>query len=235
MRVAIDGPAGAGKSTVARLLAARLGFLLVDTGALYRSVALAAARAGIGWDEDARVGELAEALAGRAAIQLEPKPLVEGEEIGPLSAGPTSRVLLDGVDVSMAIRAPEMSLGASRVSANPRVRAALLAMQRRAGEERSVVLEGRDIGTVVFPDAEVKVFLTASDDERANRRMRELAGRGETVPHATVLAEIRERDTRDSSREVAPLRPAEGAFQLDSSRLTLDEVVAAIASRVPSA
>ncbi len=156
--VAIDGPAGAGKSTVARRLAQALGFVLVDTGAMYRAVALAAAQAGISWDASARLGELARGLVARRAIGFE---LDENDGL---------RVRLDGREVSEAIRAPEIGMGASAVSAHKPVRDALFDMQRQAGDGGGVVLEGRDIGTVVFPDAEVKFFLTARPDVRARRR-----------------------------------------------------------------
>jgi len=224
MRVAIDGPAGAGKSTVARKLADRLGFLLVDTGALYRSVALAAARADIAWDEEDAVGALAEALAARGAIRLEPMAEPERSDAGP-SSSPTSRVMLDGVDVSRAIRAPEMSLGASRVSAIPRVRAALLDLQRKTGDAHSVVLEGRDIGTVVFPDAEVKFFLTAPAPERARRRHAELLRRGDDASFDATLRDVEKRDRADTERPIAPLKRAEDALLVDSEGKTIDEVV----------
>lgn len=206
--VAVDGPAGAGKSTVSRRLAARLGYTLVDTGALYRAIALAAREAGVPWDD----GEALAALAGGLSIELQ-------------SSEDGARVLVDGRDRSSDIRTPEISQGASVVSAHPAVRDALLSLQRRLGAEGGVVLEGRDIGTVVFPDAEVKIFLTASDDERARRRQAELEQRGTAQPVEVVLAEIRERDRRDSTRPVAPLREAADAVRVDTTALGLDEVV----------
>jgi cytidylate kinase len=212
--VAIDGPAGAGKSTAARRLAARLGFAMVDTGAIYRSVALAASRAGVGFEDD---GALA-TLLPRVRIRFE----------APATPGATQRVLLDDADVSADIRTPPMSLGASAVSARPVVRAALLGLQRRlatAAENRGAVLEGRDIGTVVFPDADVKFFLTASPEVRARRRHEELVAKGEEVRFEEVLADQLKRDRDDSSRAVAPLKPAEDATVLDTSGLDADAVV----------
>ena len=221
--VAIDGPAGAGKSTTSRRLAARLGFAMVDTGAIYRTVALAARRRGISYEDDAALGPL---LAG-LIIRFAPPPP------GDPAAG--QRVLLGEEDVSAAIRTPEMSLGASAVSARPVVRAALLDLQRRlaiAAGNRGAVLEGRDIGTVVFPDADAKFFLTASPEVRARRRHAELAARGDGTPFEQVLADQLKRDRDDSSREVAPLRPAPDAVVFDSSSLSLDEVVEALAAEV---
>jgi cytidylate kinase len=214
--VAIDGPAGAGKSTVARMLAERLGFLLLDTGAMYRAVALAALRAGLGFDEDERVSELAEDVAQRRRLRI--------EQAG---AGSGVRVLLDDEDVSKAIRTPEISMGASRVSALPRVRAALLDLQRQAGERGGVVLEGRDIGTVVFPDARVKLFVTASLAERARRRTLELRGRGIAADQAQVAAELGARDAQDSGRAVAPLAAAADALTLDTTALDAEAAFAA--------
>jgi len=213
--VAIDGPAGAGKSTVTRRVAERLGYLLVDTGAIYRSVALAAERRHVDWSDETRVGELARSLAADSSIVLEQQ-----------------RVLLDGDDVSTAIRTQKIGEGASRVSAIPAVRDALLEMQRQAGRAGGVVLEGRDIGTVVFPDAEAKFFLTASVEVRAERRRKELAERGQTVDIETVRREVIERDERDSNRPVAPLKQAPDAVLVDSSGLGIDEVVDAIVERV---
>jgi cytidylate kinase len=218
-RVAIDGPAGAGKSTVARGLANRLGFVLVDTGAIYRAVALAARRAGLAWDDEPAVAEHAELLVRRDAIRLE------------RADGGATRVLLDGEDVSTWIRTPDMSLGASRVSAIPRVRAALLDLQRRAGQGR-VVLEGRDIGTVVFPDAEVKFFLTAAPEERARRRFDELAAKGTQVSYDETLADVVSRDKADTERPVAPLRRADDAIEIDSGGRTIDEVIEEMARAV---
>ena len=218
--VAIDGPAGAGKSTVTRLVAARLGYVVVDTGALYRAIALAAAQAGASFDDEEVVGALAERLAADRAIEL-----------GTDAEGNT-RVLLSGNDVSQAIRTLEMGQGASKVSALPRVRRALLAMQREAGRHGGVVLEGRDIGTVVFPDAQAKFFLTASVDVRAQRRFDELSQKGEAADLEQVKREVEERDRRDSTRPIAPLRQAPDAVVVDSSHLEVREVVETIVNRV---
>ncbi len=205
--MAIDGPAGAGKSTVARQLARKLGFSMIDTGAIYRSVALAAARAGVAWDDDARLGAL---LDAGLALSF------DGE-----------RVLLRGQDVTQAIRTPEITRGASVVSARAVVRQKLLQMQRDLGRAapKGAVLEGRDIGTVVFPDAQVKFFLTASDEARATRRHAELAEKGVDVPLAEVLADQRRRDKDDTERAIAPLRAAPDAIRVDTTGLDLDEVV----------
>ena len=200
--VAIDGPAGAGKSTVARALADRLGFTYLDTGAMYRAVALAATERGV-----------------------EP-----GQIAGSLTIEPGERTLLDGRDVTDEIRTPEVSEAASRAAADPAVRRAVVAGQRRRLEHGDWVAEGRDIGTVVAPDAEVKVFLTADPAERARRRAVELG-----VDPATVLAEQTIRDERDRSRAHSPLAPAAGAVQLDTTGMTLDEVVDRIADLVRGA
>ena len=219
--VAIDGPAGAGKSSASRLLAARLGFALVDTGAIYRAVALAASRQGIAFDEDGRLGPLLASLTIRFAPPEQP--------------GAGQRVYLGAEDVSAEIRTPPMSLGASAVSARPVVRDGLLELQRRLAlspENRGAVLEGRDIGTVVFPDADLKVFLTASEACRAERRFRELQARGDPSTLAQVLADQRRRDKNDSERAVAPLKPADDARIFDSSGIGLDEVVETLARDV---
>lgn len=218
--VAIDGPAGAGKTTVTRRVAAELGYLLVDTGALYRAVALAARRAGVDWDDLAAVGDLARALAVRGAIRFE------------ATDERTQRVLLDGEDVSTAIRTQELGQGASKVSAIPAVREALLDMQRSAGASGGVVLEGRDIGTVVFPNAEAKFFLTASVTVRAQRRQAELQQRGDAADFDAVRREVEERDRRDSTRPVAPLMQAPDAELVDSSDIGIDDVVMHIVERV---
>lgn len=213
--VTIDGPAGAGKSTVAKRLAARLGYRLLDTGAIYRSVALQAQRVGVEWSDGARLGELAAQL--RISFELQ---------------GEVNHVLLDGVDVTAEIRSPEISQAASRVSGHPEVRAALLGLQRRLGAEGGVVVEGRDTGTVVFPQAAAKFFLTASPEIRATRRVAELRAAGKEVDFDTTVREIRERDKLDSERAVAPMIPAADARHVDSSGLSTDEVVAVIEARV---
>lgn len=218
-RVAIDGPAGAGKSTVARGLAERLGYVLVDTGALYRTVALAAMREGLDVGDPGSVGLLAERLVRERAIRL------DRATSGAAESGSGVRVLLRGEDVSRLIRAPEVSVGASRVSAVPAVRAALLDLQRQAGAEGGVVLEGRDIGTVVFPDAEVKFFLTASTEVRARRRFEEDAARGVSMTYEETFANVVQRDRADSERQVAPLRKADDAIGIDSSGRDVAEII----------
>jgi len=206
--IAIDGPAGAGKSTLARRLAGRLGFLYIDTGAMYRAVALWARRLGVAWDDAARL----EQLARESRIEL----------------GPDGRVSLNGEDVSEDIRDPEISEGASRVSAIPGVRRALVEKQQQMGRQASVVMEGRDIGTVVFPEAEVKIYLDATPEERARRRMKDLAARGVAADFAQVLEEMKRRDQRDSTRADSPLRQAPDAIYVDSTGMSEDEVEQAL-------
>ncbi len=213
--VAIDGPAGAGKSTVSRRLAARLGYRLLDTGAIYRAVALTALRRGVAWDDGPAVATIAREL-----------------DIDFCFDGGDNRVSLAGEDVSAAIRTPEISQGASRVSALPEVRAALLDLQRRLGAQGGVVAEGRDIGTVVFPDAGAKFFLTASPEVRARRRFEELRAAGKPVDEAATLKEILERDERDSTRAAAPLKQADDAVLVDSSGVAADEVVSRMEAEV---
>jgi CMP/dCMP kinase len=210
--VAIDGPAGAGKSTTARLLAARLGYDLLDTGAIYRVMALLARRAGVSWEDGPGVAAFADGLDLRFHLEMD-----------------VNHVFVAGADVTKEIRTPEISDGASRVSALPDVRAALLGIQRRLGAQGGVVVEGRDIGTVVFPDAGAKFFLTASTDERARRRVAELEAAGRPVDLATTREEMAVRDQRDSTRAVAPLKRAEDAVAIDSSSLSPAEVVARMA------
>jgi cytidylate kinase len=215
--VAIDGPAGAGKSTVARRLADTLGFVLVDTGAMYRAVALAAVRAGASWDDEEAVGELAQSLVLGHALGFE-RDADKGVRVG-----------LHGDDVTDAIRAPDVGMAASTVSAYAKVRASLLDLQRQAGRAGGVVLEGRDIGTVVFPDAEVKFFLTARPEVRARRRFNELAGRTRGDARITfeqTLEDVRLRDEQDTTRALAPLRQAADAILLDNSDLSIEETVA---------
>ncbi len=209
--VTIDGPAGAGKSTVARRLAQRLGYRLLDTGAIYRAVAVAALGAGVDLDDAPALGEIAAALDIDFAFE-----------------GDVNHVRVGGADVTQAIRTPEASQGASKVSRHREVRAALLDLQRRLGGQGGVVVEGRDTGTVVFPAAGAKFFLTASDEERARRRHAELEARGDAPPLAQTLAEIRERDERDASRDVAPMIAADDAITIDASTLDIDQVVAQI-------
>lgn len=208
--VAIDGPAGAGKSTVSKLLARRLGFDLVDTGAIYRCVALMARREKIAFDDDAKLGE----LLGHIRIHFQ----VVGEE---------NHVFLDGQDVSGEIRTPENSMAASQVSSRPVVRSGLLALQRRLALEakKGAILEGRDIGTVVFPDADAKFFLEASPEVRARRRFEELFQKGVESSLEEVLTDQTKRDRDDSARAVAPLKAAEDAMRMDSSSMPLSQVV----------
>jgi cytidylate kinase len=218
--VAIDGPAGAGKSTITKGVAKQLGYVILDTGALYRTVAYAARRQGVSWSDENAVALVAHALANRNAIEFRSE--IPGQQT----------VHLDGEDVSLAIRTQEMSEGASRVSSIPLVREALLDLQRRVGSDGGVVVEGRDIGSVVFPDAEAKFYLTASDEVRAQRRLDELLGRGEQTTFETVLREVRERDDRDRNRAIAPLIQAPDAELVDSSNLSIEQVVTLMANRV---
>ena len=206
--IAIDGPSGAGKSTVARLLAARLGYIYVDTGAMYRAVGLYAARAGVQHGD--RAGVLA--CLPRIALHID-RPA--GEQ----------RVLLGAEDVSAAIRTEESSVWASEVSALPEVRAFLLDFQRSFARDNDVIMDGRDIGTVVLPDAGLKVFLTASAETRALRRYKEQREKGLDVTLEEILCAIRQRDHNDSTRAAAPLRAAEDAVTVDSGELTLEETV----------
>jgi cytidylate kinase len=211
--VAIDGPAGAGKSTIARRVAARLGFTYIDSGAMYRAVALWALQRKIDPGDMHRVEQLAIA----AEIELSP-----------------GRIRLNGEDVTDAIRTPEVSGGASKVAVIPRVRRALVAKQRAMGERASVVMEGRDIGTVVFPNADVKIFLDADARERVRRRLQDVRAAGEELPESALAAQMKERDQRDSTRADGPLAQAPDAEYLDSTSLTAEEVEEAILKIVRS-
>jgi cytidylate kinase len=213
--VAIDGPAGSGKTTVARLVAGMLGYSLVDTGALYRCAALAARRQNVNAEDGERLGQLAAGLE----VQFKESP---GGQM----------VILDGEDVTGAIRQPEVSQDASRVSTHPQVRQALLGMQRELGREGGVVLEGRDIGTVVFPDAEVKVFLTASVDVRARRRFDELSGKRIKATLEETQKDMVSRDERDENRDLAPMKPAQDAGIIATENLSAQQVADLVVERV---
>jgi len=210
--IAIDGPAGSGKSTVARAVADRLGYLYIDTGAMYRAVAYRALRDGVSIADEERLTQLAEGM------QMEFVQDADG----------ALRLIVDGEDVSAAIRTPVVSQLASPVSVLAGVRQRLVALQRQMGADGRVVMEGRDIQTVVFPEAEVKVFLTASDDQRARRRYLELRQRGEEITFEQVKREMQERDQRDSQRSLAPLARAPDAVEIDTDRKSIDEVVEAV-------
>lgn len=204
--IAIDGPSGAGKSTLARMAAKRFGFIYVDTGALYRTVGLHTLRRGVGTRDAQGVA----ALLPEIHIEMR----YDGEGV--------QRMLLNGEDVTDLIRTPEVSMAASDVSALPPVRAFLLDTQREMAKKYDVIMDGRDIGTVVLPDARIKIFLTASARERARRRFRELRERGVETDFETVLQDIELRDRNDSSREIAPLRPAPDAVMCDTTEHDLD-------------
>lgn len=206
--VAVDGPSGSGKSTLSRLLAAALNYINIDTGAMYRSVGLAAHRADVDPGDDLALEELCRDLS----IEF-------------VRSGTDERVLLNGEDVSEAIRTPEMSMMASRVSACSAVREAMGQLQKSMGEQGGVVLEGRDIGTVVFPQAEVKFFLLASAAERGRRRFEELRAKGMQVDLQQTIAEVEERDAADSNRQHAPLVQAEDALAIDTTAMTIEQVL----------
>lgn len=208
--IAIDGPSGAGKSTIARLLATRLGYLYLDTGAMFRTIALMVKRAGVSADDD-------NALAGVCrAAEISFERLDNG----------SCRVMANGEDVSNAIRTPEISMLTSRVSANKVVRDNLLQLQRRIGSVGRVILEGRDIGTIVFPDADIKFFLSACPEERGKRRFLELRAKGEKTSLEETIADVVLRDAQDEQREHAPLRQAEDAIVIDTTFLSIEEILA---------
>ena len=208
--IAIDGPAGAGKSTIARLAARELGYIYVDTGALYRAIGLAARRSGIASSDSAAVIALLDEITVELAFNDAHEQIV----------------LLNGEDVSGLIRTPEISMMASAVSAIPEVRAFLLELQRDMARRNNVIMDGRDIGTVVLPDAQIKIFLSASPECRARRRYDELVAKGMDVDYDDVLKDVVDRDYADSHRAVAPLKPAEGAVMVDTSWQSQDESVA---------
>lgn len=214
INVAIDGPAGAGKSTIAKAAAKELGFIYVDTGALYRAVAYNAVKNGVIDDEQGIISMLDD-----TKVELK---YVEGVQ----------SVYLNGEDVSGFIRTPEISMGASKVSAIPQVREFLLNLQRKIAKTNNVIMDGRDIATVVLPDAEVKIFLFASPECRAERRYKELVEKGENVSFDDVLKDVNQRDHQDSHREIAPLKPSEESIMADTSELTLQESIDLIVNTI---
>lgn len=214
INVAIDGPAGAGKSTIAKAAAKELGFIYVDTGALYRAVAYNAVKNGVIDDEQGIISMLDD-----TKVELK---YVEGVQ----------SVYLNDEDVSGFIRTPEISMGASKVSAIPQVREFLLNLQREIAKTNNVIMDGRDIATVVLPDAEVKIFLFASPECRAERRYKELVEKGENVSFDDVLKDVNQRDYQDSHREIAPLKPSEESIMADTSELTLQESIDLIVNTI---
>lgn len=209
--VAIDGPAGAGKSTLARRLAAELGYIYVDTGAMFRTIGLYALRAG----KDPKDNEAVNALLPEISLKF---AFIEGEQ----------HIYLNSEDVSTAIRTEEVGMAASAVGANPEVRAFLLGMQRDMAKTQDVLMDGRDIGTVVLPDATVKIFLTASPEARATRRWKEYQQKGVEVSYEEVLADVRQRDYQDTHRAAAPLRQADDAQLLDTSEMNFEQSLEAM-------
>lgn len=214
INVAIDGPAGAGKSTIAKAAAKELGYIYVDTGALYRAIALNAVRTGAIADNNGIVKML-------ESTKVELK-YVDGVQA----------VYLNGEDVSTFIRTPEISMGASKVSAIPEVRAFLLNLQREIASTNNVIMDGRDIATVVLPNADVKIFLFASPECRAERRYKELVEKGESVTFEEVLEDVNKRDYQDSHREIAPLKPSENSIMADTSKLNLEQSIQLIINTI---
>ena len=212
--IALDGPAGAGKSTIARRAAKALDFIYVDTGALYRAIGLAASRRGVSPEQTDDVNKMLSEITVDLSFNE------KGEQI----------VLLDGEDVSGLIRTPEASMMASAISAVPEVRAFLLDLQRNMAKTHNVIMDGRDIGTVVLPDAQVKIFLTASPEARAQRRYKELIEKGTDVKYEDVLNDVVTRDYNDSHRATAPLKPAEGCVMVDTTELDFEQSVEKIIS-----
>ena len=209
--IAIDGPAGAGKSTIARAVAKELNYIYVDTGALYRTVGLKCSREGVDTD-----------------LKCDIEEILKDTNVDIAFVGDEQHVFLNGEDVSDKIRTPEASMMASAVSAVPVVRAFLLDLQRKMARENNVIMDGRDIGTVILPNAQVKIFLTASPEERARRRFVELTEKGMETTFEEVLSDMKVRDYNDSHREIAPLKPAEDSTIVDTTGLTLEESKAAI-------
>jgi len=209
MIITVDGPSGAGKGTLCYALAEKLGFALLDSGAIYRVTALAALKRAVDLSDEFQLAELARNLN----IEFLP---VDGEV----------NIMLDGMNVSSLIRTQEVAEAASKIAVFPQVRAALLQLQQDFAKNEGLIADGRDMGTVVFPNAQVKLFLDASAEERAKRRYKQLQNKGINGNFAQILAEIQERDFRDRNREVAPLKPADDALLLDSTTLSIDEVIA---------
>lgn len=207
INVAIDGPAGAGKSTIAKAAAKQLNYIYVDTGALYRTIAYNAVMNNVIDDTNGII-----AMLDNTKVELK---YIDGVQA----------VFLNGEDVSSFIRTPEISMGASKVSAIPEVRAFLLSLQQEIAKENDVIMDGRDIATVVLPNADVKIFLFASPECRAERRYKELVEKGENVTYDEVLEDVNKRDYQDSHREIAPLKPSEDSIMLDTSKLNLDESI----------
>lgn len=213
--IAVDGPGGSGKGTITTRLAAHLGWHFLDSGALYRLTALAALKSQVSLDDEAALGELAAGLDIRFEL--------DGENV---------RALLDQQDVSDAIRLEDVGANASKIAALPAVRAALKGRQRRFRQMPGLVADGRDMGTVIFPDAQLKIFLTASAEIRAKRRYKQLKDKGESVNLTRLFREIKARDLRDQSRSIAPLRPAEDAVIIDSSHMSIEEVFSKVVSLI---
>lgn len=211
INIAIDGPAGAGKSTIAKTVAMELGYIYVDTGALYRTIGLNALRLGY----DTKDVELVTKTLDDINVKLK---FINGVQ----------RVYLNGEDVSEEIRLPQASMAASNVSAMPSVRKYLFDLQKNIANENNCIMDGRDIGTIVLPDAQVKIFLTASAEERANRRYKELIEKGSDVDYKSVLEEMKQRDFQDSNREIAPLKPADDSVIVDSTEKSLPQVISDI-------
>ncbi len=215
LRIAIDGPSGAGKSTIAKIVAGKMGVSYIDTGAMYRAIGLKMIREGVSREDTAEAAAARQEVLGRTEIDFD-----------------DGVITLDGEDVSGLIRTPEISIAASDYSRFPEVRAKLVAAQREIGHRKSVVMDGRDIGTNVFPDAQFKFFLTATPEERANRRVKELLEKGEDVSYEETLEDIRQRDYNDTHRKLNPLAKADDAVAVDTTDMTIDEVAAAILERI---
>lgn len=211
--IALDGPAGAGKSTLAKAAAKKLGFIYVDTGALYRAVGLKFSRLGCTTD-----------------LNIDIEPVLKTTSVDIRFIGEEQHVFLDGEDVNGLIRTPEISMMASAVSAKPEVRAFLLELQRKLARENNVIMDGRDIGTVVLPDATLKLFVTATPETRANRRYKELTDKGMSVNYDDILSDIKTRDYNDTHRDVAPLKLAEGGIEFDTDNLDFEAALNALMS-----